>query len=113
MRMIINPGRLKDALKVTEIVIDNSGSFAEKVERVVIPETYAEITEMYVKDYMLSMKEGIKSEVKLTMRYDERVNNKSRIYRFRNGKTYKVVNILPDERDMNYMHVFAERVDDV
>lgn len=109
--MKINAGRINDPIRITKMEIDNSGSRPKEVEVVVSDPSYAEVTEMYVKDYQLSMQNGTLGEVKLTLRYDSRIDSKMRIYRYRNKATYKIKHILSDERNFHYMHIYAQRVD--
>lgn len=111
MAMKINPGRLKEYVDVVEIRLDNSGSYPEEKEFKVF-ESKCRFDEVWMRDYQSSLTTNTVNELKVFMRYDDRINTKMMLRRERDGKLYEIKNILFDETDRVYMNVLVERVEE-
>ena len=108
--MKINGGKLKEWVDVIEIKKDNSGSYVKEVEEHVF-EANARFDEVWVRDYQTAISNNTMNDLKMFMRYDDRITNKMLIKRERDGKNYKIKSILFDETNQQYMNLIVERVD--
>lgn len=108
--MQINPGKLREWVDVYEVKVDEDDMYHRKKE-VKVFEARCRFDEVWLKDYQTAVSLGTVEELKIFMRYDERLTNKMKIKRELNGATYEIKRLLIDEKERKYMHVFVRRVD--